>query len=628
MSRNQIYAVGYCRFSSDNQREESIDAQKRAIKKYAEDNDIIISKWYVDEGFSATNARRPEFQQMIQDSKYGEFNLVLVHKLDRFARNKYDSAFYKRMLKMNGVKLYSVLERIEDTPEGVIMESLLEGIAEYYSANLARETMKGLKENAYKGMCCGGLPPYGYMRVPRIVNGEIMYNKKGMSLHDTVIEPTNAEAVKLMFNMTLQGKKRSEIINKLNELGFKDYKGRPFKNTTSIDNILRNERYTGTYVFNKYRKKLTLNGVSKELNDESEIIRIKGGLPQIISEETFNNVQKILALRVHKTPSNVKENYLLAGKVICGECGKSYQGWKKETKAKKHVYYKCVGNGRYRHDVPKEDYCNNTGVRRDDLEDYVVNEILKVLSSETIVDDLFEEYHNFVIEHKGNTKLISNLQSKVDKIEIQMQNVINVIANGEFNDLLSKKLKELDSEKKETLKIIEQEIINNAKIEIDKDEVKKAFVKAQKILADKKSDFDKRKIIVNTFLNKVVVYKNYVEVYINVIPAKFCGNFSLDIKYKDLVKSGNNNDLSGDNAEIDLLIINNNINRKIESGNNEKDADKVTCISYNGSPGRIRTYDLAVNSRLLHHWATEEYLNHPYILPNWNDNVNNFSKVF
>ena len=126
-------------------------------------------------------------------------------------------------------------------------------------------------------------------------------------------------------------------------------------------------------------------------------------------------------------------------------------------------------------------------------------------------------------------------------------------------------------------------------------------MKAQKILADKKSDFDKRKIIVNTFLNKVVVYKNYVEVYINVIPAKFCGNFSLDIKYKDLVKSGNNNDLSGDNAEIDLLIINNNINRKIESGNNEKDADKVTCISYNGSSGRIRTYDLAVNSRLLHH---------------------------
>lgn len=153
-------AAVYARYSSENQNEESIDAQIRAIKEYCSRNNIQIVKIYTDEALTATTANRPQFLQMIKDSKLGIFDTVIVHKLDRFARNRYDSAFYKRELKLNGVRIVSVLENLDDSPESIILESVLEGMAEYYSANLAREVMKGLKEKALKCKHCGGLLDY------------------------------------------------------------------------------------------------------------------------------------------------------------------------------------------------------------------------------------------------------------------------------------------------------------------------------------------------------------------------------------------------------------------------------------------------------------------------------------
>ena len=130
------------RFSSDNQRSESTDAQVRAMKEYCKRKNIEIVDIYVDEAKSATTDKRPAFQQMIADSSKRIFDAVIVHKLDRFARNRYDSAFYKRELKKNGVSLYSVLENLDDSPESIILESVLEGMSEYYSQNLSRETKK------------------------------------------------------------------------------------------------------------------------------------------------------------------------------------------------------------------------------------------------------------------------------------------------------------------------------------------------------------------------------------------------------------------------------------------------------------------------------------------------------
>ena len=155
-------AVIYARYSSDNQREESIEGQIRECTAYAEKNGITIVKHYIDRAISAKTDNRPEFQQMIKDSDKKLFDIVLVWKLDRFARNRYDSARYKTQLKKNGVKLMSATEIISEGPEGIILESVLEGYAEYYSADLAEKVVRGQTENILKGRCNGGRGTFGY----------------------------------------------------------------------------------------------------------------------------------------------------------------------------------------------------------------------------------------------------------------------------------------------------------------------------------------------------------------------------------------------------------------------------------------------------------------------------------
>lgn len=137
--------VAYARYSSDNQREESITAQLRAIHNWAKSNGHVIVKEYIDEALSARTDKRPNFLKMIEDSKTETWNGIVVHKLDRFSRNRYNSAIYKKELKDNGKLLFSVLEKLDDSPESIIMEALIDGMSEYYSANLSREVKKRTK---------------------------------------------------------------------------------------------------------------------------------------------------------------------------------------------------------------------------------------------------------------------------------------------------------------------------------------------------------------------------------------------------------------------------------------------------------------------------------------------------
>lgn len=143
-------AVIYARYSSDNQREESIEGQIRECTAFAEKNGITILRHYIDRAFSAKTDNRPEFQNMIKDSGKRLFDMIIVWKLDRFARNRYDSARYKATLKKNGVKVVSATEVISDGAEGIILESVLEGYAEYYSADLSEKVVRGMTENALK----------------------------------------------------------------------------------------------------------------------------------------------------------------------------------------------------------------------------------------------------------------------------------------------------------------------------------------------------------------------------------------------------------------------------------------------------------------------------------------------
>ncbi len=270
--------AAYCRFSSDMQREESIDAQLRAIHDYAERNNIVIVSEYVDRAKSATSDQRPEFQRMIKDSADDTFDIVIVHKLDRFARNRYDSAHYKHQLKRNDVILRSVIENLDDSPESIVLESVLEGMAEYYSQNLAREVMKGLKENALKGLHTGGVPPFGY---------DVDKETKNL-----VINEREAEAVKLIFNRVLEGVGYGEILSEINILGLKGKRGQVF-GKNSIISILRNPKYTGDYYYNRSRAK-DIDGKRSGYKDPSEYIVVKDAVPQIISREEYAKVQEKL----------------------------------------------------------------------------------------------------------------------------------------------------------------------------------------------------------------------------------------------------------------------------------------------------------------------------------------------
>ena len=156
-------AVIYARYSSDNQREESIEGQLRECQEYAERNGITILHSYIDRALSAKTDNRPEFQHMIRDSAKELFDAVLVWKLDRFSRDRYDSAHYKHILKKNGVKVISAKENILEGPESIILESMLEGMAEYYSAELAQKVNRGMHENALKALSNGGTIPLGYV---------------------------------------------------------------------------------------------------------------------------------------------------------------------------------------------------------------------------------------------------------------------------------------------------------------------------------------------------------------------------------------------------------------------------------------------------------------------------------
>ena len=155
-------AVIYARYSCDRQSEQSIEGQLHVCTDYAKSHDILIVDTYIDRAMSGTDDMRPAFQKMLMDSAKKQWEIVLVYKLDRFSRNKYEATIHKHTLKENGVKLVSAMENIPDTPEGIILESLLEGMNQYYSAELRQKVIRGLKENWRKGLATGGRTVFGY----------------------------------------------------------------------------------------------------------------------------------------------------------------------------------------------------------------------------------------------------------------------------------------------------------------------------------------------------------------------------------------------------------------------------------------------------------------------------------
>lgn len=484
-------AAIYARYSSDNQREESIEAQARAIKEYAEKEGIQIVKLYTDEARSATTDNRPQFLQMIQDSKLGLFDIVLVHKLDRFARNRYDSAFYKRELKQNDVRLISILENLDDSPESIILESVLEGMNEYYSANLSREVMKGMKETALQCKHTGGRPPLGF---------DVADDKT------YVINEREAKCVKLMYELHSQGKGYALITDELNRQGYRTQTGRLFSRT-SIYDVLINEKYKGVYVFNRTAKKK--NGVRTHRNSkkESEIIKIEGGMPKIVSKELWDKVNNIIKNR-KKGTNSAKENYLLSGLISCGKCEGSMVGNRRRAGRNKTMYktYECSTRKRNKS-------CDMKAVNKEFVEELVIDQLINDVFSPPAINKVIKDMSEYT-EKQTNviSKDIKVLKDELTGIETEIGNMVNAIASGMFHPSMKEKMDSLE-ERKAIIQNRIKEAELQLEIHVPSEELIRNYLEKDSDIKNK--SLDEQKTVIQTFVSKVIVCES--DIIVNTI---------------------------------------------------------------------------------------------------------------
>lgn len=473
--------VAYARYSSDNQREESITAQLRAIHKWAEDNGHTIEKEYIDEALSAKTDKRPNFLQMIEDSKISDWDGVVVHKLDRFSRNRYNSAVYKKILKSTGKRLYSVLERLDDSPESIIMESLLEGMNEYYSANLAREVKKGLKENALVCKHNGGIPPLGY--------------GVDKNLHYYIIEK-EASAVRLIFDKFMQGFSYIEICKELKLKGFKTKTGKDFA-PNSIHDIIRNEKYTGVYIYG-YGSRAKKRGKPNE-----DIIRIENGMPIIIDVSTFDSVQEKLKGRKHMGGAyKAKQTYILSGLIKCGKCGHTYIG---ASKSKTRIVYECSGK--------KTTDCNNSYIRKDFIEKAVIDKLKNIFFDKDnlkILTDKVNITYNSLYKETPNDK--KEAIQELNDVNRKIVNINNAIINGFYNSAMNEESKELEKQKENIeRRLFLIETVANKPV-LTENDIQDILMKD--IIALETEDVNTLKSIAQKYIKQIIINEDNIDIQV------------------------------------------------------------------------------------------------------------------
>lgn len=455
-------AVIYARYSSDSQREESIEGQIRECTDYAERNKITILTSYIDRALSARTADRPQFQQMIRDSEKGLFDTVLVWKLDRFSRDRYDSAHYKHILKKNGVKVISAKENISDGPEGIILESMLEGYAEYYSAELAQKIQRGQKENAMKCKSNGGSIPLGYYVDP--------------AAHALAIDPITAEIVREIYTLYNNGVQMKAIANSLNARGLRNTRGRPFS-VNNIHQVLKNRRYIGEYRYGD--------------------VVVEGGVPAIVEQDIFERVQKRME-KNRRAPgrATAHEEYLLTTKLFCGTCGRIMAGESgRSGNGTVHYYYKCGGAKRHKG-------CKRKAIKKDWIERVAVMLTVEKVLNDRTIDRIADEI--VLMQSRENTT-VPALEQEKKACEKSISNLLNAIQAGILTPSTKDRLEQLEAQRDKLDAAILQ-----AKMErpvYTKEEIV-AWIRHYK--HGNINDKDYQKEIIDTFLNSIYVYDDYL----------------------------------------------------------------------------------------------------------------------
>lgn len=470
-------AVIYARYSSDRQREESIEGQIRVCEDFARRNDMRVLKIYTDRALTGRTDKRPEFQLMIKEAASRAFEVVIVYKLNRFARNRYDSASYKHKLKKYGVKVVSAMENIADDPSGILLESVIEGMAEYYSAELSENVIRGQTENILEGKWAGGTVPLGY--------------KLDAEKH-LVLDEEKVPIVKLVFSMTLDGIGTTTIARELNRRGYRNARGKPFR-MSNIYVILKNKHYLG---------KFSWRGIESPR-----------AVPAIVSESDFNEVQKIMnARRVNRVKAG--ERYMLSGKLFCGECGERMVGTSGTSRSGEIYYYYACPN----HQRRNTRTCERTQIRADIIDSTVCDVTTRLLESDAAVEAIARQAVE-VQTHTDVNAAIAATKKRMADVKKKIDNCVKAVESGIISDAIAKTL----HDNEETLRDLECELakqeIARKSSELTVDKIRFFF---KSICRDAKKADKYRRILLSTLVRMVIVRGDVLEIrynYANEYPA-------------------------------------------------------------------------------------------------------------
>ena len=393
-------AVIYARYSSSNQREESIEGQIRICTEYAKKKGYKITNQYIDRAMTGKNDNRPAFRQMLNDSDKGMFDVLLVYKTDRFARNRYDSAIHKTRLKKNKVQIEYAAEQIPNDSTAVLIEGFLENLAEYYSVNLSENTKRGKYENALKKKSNGGVTPIGYKRI----DGSL------------VIDEVKAPVVQFAFQSYIDGISYANIIKKARErYGIK-------LSMSGLKLILQNEVYTGKYIYNTY------DGETFVYEDNHEAI---------VSREIYEKAkEKRLANKRSPNAGKGKRKYALSGLINCGECGGHVivsHSYKKGEPAFFRLY--CLNRKEHKN-------CNNPTRKMEIVENAVIEAIKNKILDRKTIKTLAEKACS--LQEDNSLDKLKELQTELKNVQKSKNNIIAAIEQGIITPTTKDRLQELE----------------------------------------------------------------------------------------------------------------------------------------------------------------------------------------
>ena len=462
-------AVIYARYSCDNQREESIDAQIRECTAFAEKKGITVLRCYCDRAYSAKTDNRPQFLQMIKDGDDKLFDAVIVWKLDRFARNRYDSARYKAQLKKNGIKVISATESISEKSDGILLESILEGYAEFYSAELSEKVIRGMTENVLKGKFNGGTVPIGY----KVEDSHL------------VIDELTAPLIKEAFQKYQSGSSVKEVCDYLNSKNLKNNKGGKIT-VNIVHHILRNRRYIGEA---KFRDVIMPNSI-----------------PPIVSKPLFDSVQDKLVINgKNHNRSKAKEEYILTTKLYCGHCGAymiADSGTSKNGKV--HKYYKCsvIKN--------RKGTCSCKTIKKSLIENLVIGKSLVMLRDEKTIDAIVQMVMSLQQHENINIPL---LEHQLSETETAINNVMLAIEQGVLTKTTKARLDELEATREELEIKLANEKLSNPIITED---FVRMFLK--RFTSCDCTTLEQKRMLISVFINsiyffddKIVIAYNYMD---------------------------------------------------------------------------------------------------------------------